>query len=105
MSNSKSTVKELVLYKVKAEHLQDYTTEVLPELKAFLTSQKGFIAHECLKAMANDGHLVDLVVWENMEAAKTSAAEWERRTKLGDFSNMISAIEKVEFFDHLTALS
>ncbi|OEK05902.1 antibiotic biosynthesis monooxygenase family protein [Roseivirga misakiensis] len=105
MSNNKTTVKELVHYTVKAEHLQEYSTVVLPELRTFLSSQSGFIAHECLLANTNDGHLVDIVVWEDMDSAKASAAEWQRRTKAGDFSNMIAAIDKVEFFDHLTPIS
>jgi len=105
MSNTNSTVKEVVLYKVKKDHLTDYPKAVIPELLAFLQSQKGFISHECLMATEHQGHLVDLVSWENMDAAKASAAEWQRRTKSGEFSTMIAAIEKVDFFDHLTTIS
>lgn len=105
MSNIKSKVREVVLYKVKTDHLKDYQEKVLPKLKLFLNDQKGFVHHECMLATMQEGYMIDVIAWENMEAAKASAAVWKQVTEAGEFADMVAAIEKVDFFDHLKVVS
>lgn len=105
MSNTNTTVREVVLYKVKADHIEDYQQKVLPEIKTFLHNQKGFLQHECMLATKQEGYLIDVIAWESMEAAQASAAVWKQLTEAGQFANMVAAIEKVDFFDHLKVIS
>lgn len=105
MSNTNNAVKEVVLYKLKPAYVKGYAEKLLPLLQDFLTSQKGFLNHQALSAIKQEGYMMDLVEWENLASAEAASAEWEKRTKQeGDLSGMTAAFEKVEFFDHFKSI-
>ena len=105
MSNTERTVREIVIYKIKADHVDSFPEKVLPEMRAFVMNCPGIMSYQSFKANKNHGIVADIVEWDSLEVAEAAAAEMKKRSEAGEFPEMAAAFEKVEFFDHFKLIS
>jgi|GEM_PF-1760224 len=105
MSDTNQSVREIVLYKIKPDYIESFSEKVLPEMKSFVARQKGLINYQSMRAMKQEGYMVDLVDWDSIESAIAAATEIKTQMEAGNMPHMTAAFDKVEFFDHFKLIS
>jgi hypothetical protein len=66
----KATVIEMVLFKTKAGFNTEDAQREIATLNSFLANQPGFISRKT--GMSDDGQYLDIVLWKDLNAAKTA---------------------------------
>ncbi len=105
MSDTNQSVREIVLYKIKPDYIESFSEKVLLEMKAFVEGQSGLVNYQSMRAMKQEGYMVDIVDWDSMESAEAAAAEIKAQMEAGKMPNMTAAFDTVEFFDHFKSIS
>ena len=100
MNNTKNavqdTVLEMVSYKIKSDHLA-VLPDSLDAARKELENMEGFVSYKTMKSAKHSRTFIDVVEWENLEAAENAASKVMQTSGFKKFSE---AIEEVITFNH-----
>lgn len=97
-------VVELVVYKIKPECVEKYSTEIIDFFRKTVMSLKGFISYEFFQNCKNENLFMDIVYWDTLENAENAAKTVKEIQKGEDFMDYINAFNGVEIFSHFKPL-
>lgn len=93
---TKTTTYELVVYKIKSDHLEEYN-EILETAREHIRQFPGMLGYQTFRS-AESGHVfMDLVKWRSLEEALDAAQKVE---KMKEFAPFMAAFEEIKFMDH-----
>ncbi len=100
MSDKNQNVKEIIVYRVKTNEVDDFTKNGLDQLRSFAQGQPGMKKHTTFRSVKNQDVFVDFVSWDSLEQAEAAVAKMDELSKSEEVQRMMQSFEKVEFFDH-----
>ncbi|RSC92877.1 antibiotic biosynthesis monooxygenase family protein [Tenacibaculum singaporense] len=103
--NTEKYIAELVVYKIKPETTEKYTTEIIDFFRKLVMSFDGFISYEFLQSCKDDHTFMDLVLWDTLENAEITAKKVKEIQKGDKFKDYIESFEKVEIFNHFKPIN
>lgn len=95
--NMKNKVTEVVIYKIKADKVKDYSATIAEVSTDFLKTQKGFNSREILQDYQDNTLFLDIVIWDSLEDAQKAMQVSQKEASLIPF---IEATEEIVTFRH-----
>ena len=88
-------VTELMIYKIKEKH-RDNSKEILMDLRTVVNKIKGLKSIKSYNGCNDENQLMDLVVWESIEAANNSKEQFHSDP---DYEKIAGYFEEMEYFN------
>ena len=97
----KTTVTEIVIYKLKAEQVKGYK-ELSEIADTFAGVQEGFISREVFQDKKDSTVFVDMVEWQSLELAEKAMQMSQKDERMLPF---FEATEEIISFSHYSSFS
>ena len=94
--NMQDKVTEVVIYKIKSDKVSEYT-DIANSANTFLSQQSGFIKRDILQDHKTPNIFMDIVLWENIDAAQQAMQLAQQTPSLAPF---FEATEEIVSFSH-----
>ena len=96
---------ELVVYKIKSEETEKYTTEIINSFRKLVMSFDGFISYHFFQNCQDSQMFMDFVLWDSLENAELAAKKVKEIQKGDDFKDYLKSFDKVEIFNHFKPIN
>lgn len=96
---------ELVVFKIKEDHLSSYHNSLIVEWRQLVKQFDGFIAFRTLQSETNKGLMVDYVEWQNLWCAQRAAEQIKQLQNEQEYAHLFEAFEEIKMFDHFKPLT
>jgi hypothetical protein len=104
MIATKTTIAELVVYKIKENKIAHYKGDGINEFRTFINQFEGLISVKTHTSMKEEGVFMDLVEWESMDHALKAAEAFKQIEKDPKYAEMLGVFEEIKLFDHYNFL-
>ena len=95
---------ELVVYKIKDDKINHFTSKGLDEFRAFIQQFDGLIKPQTYSSNKEEGVFMDIVHWESSAHALKAAEAFKELEKDPKHAEMLGVFEEIRMFEHFSFL-